>query len=402
MYNLVSEGVDPRTGEPVVRRQALRFGDGLEEHERGAMDEDWIQINVHRIEHKKRIRELQAGLGLVDVDSAKADGLRSVLYAHSLDSRCLTTCRWTNSGLIEPGMRPKRYKYQLLDPVDMPYAAFRFYCRPYGEFVVSDTGIYIDRNAEYLEEQGIVRIRDCTSPCSSMSSIILPISGRASIHGDGGDENPDHTVSSPSIAGSPPQGSVIISPMKAGVVSPLREQRIQSTMKASESFTHIPLSDSDDSLSVRTKDSIEDLPSSVPRSPRSSRSSRQEADVGGRNDELEPPPSPTRSPGSTRQRLKKKLTVQINGADFDIERKKRPLSPFTSGGVLRKASLPQTAPAAVTEFGPTVEDEVRAKLQKNKADESKEKTVSKTTSAERGGKRLMGFLGRRTANQKTT
>ena len=76
MYNLVHEGADEVTGQAVVSRQALRFGDGLEERERGSLDDDCIQINVHRIEHRKRIRELEQGLGLVDINNSNADGLR--------------------------------------------------------------------------------------------------------------------------------------------------------------------------------------------------------------------------------------------------------------------------------------------------------------------------------------
>ena len=115
VYNLVSEGIDPETECAVLKRQALRFGDGLEYNVRGRWDEDLILISVHRIEHRRRVRELEQGIGRVDVKSAKADGLRL-----------------TDSGVTEPGIRPRRYKYQLLDPIDMPYAAFQFHCRPYG------------------------------------------------------------------------------------------------------------------------------------------------------------------------------------------------------------------------------------------------------------------------------
>jgi hypothetical protein len=170
----------------------------------------------------------------------------------------------------------------------------------------------------------------------------------------------------------------------------------------SESSTSGQLASPDSCLSIKTKDSIEELPSSVPRSPRSPRSPKRES--GDESDKIEPemPLSPTKSPRDARRRLKKKLTVNIDGADFDIERKKRPLSPFTSGGVLRKA-VPQTAPATVTEFGPTVEEEVRASINTNKSEAviKPDKIIEKTTSTERGGKRLMGFLGRRIGSDKT-
>lgn len=76
MYNLVNEGTDALTTEPLVRRQALRFGDGLEDHQVGELDDHLIQINVYRIEHRRRIRDLQPGVGATDIKSTTADGLR--------------------------------------------------------------------------------------------------------------------------------------------------------------------------------------------------------------------------------------------------------------------------------------------------------------------------------------
>lgn len=117
-------------------------------------------------------------------------------------------------------------------------------------------------------------------------------------------------------------------------------------------------------------------------------------------DTNELPPSPTKSP-LTRKGLRRKLTLNIDGADFDLEKKRRPLSPFTTGGLLRKTSLPQTAPASVTEFGPSVEDEVRARLGEGKGEHGKvNKSKCWSTSSERGGKSLMGLLGRRMASGK--
>jgi hypothetical protein len=156
--------------------------------------------------------------------------------------------------------------------------------------------------------------------------------------------------------------------------------------------TYIPPSDSDESLSIVTKDSIEDLPSATRRSPRSS---KFPANVHGQDDKGGRGGSPAASPPlSPRRRLKKKLTVNIDGAEFNLGHKKRPLSPFTSSGMLRKftGGVPPSAPAAVTEFGPTLEDEVQEKM---KLEEQKSETLRRTTRAERGGKSLMSFLGRR-------
>ncbi|KAI9872308.1 MAG: hypothetical protein M1823_008208, partial [Watsoniomyces obsoletus] len=84
--------------------------------------------------------------------------------------------------------------------------------------------------------------------------------------------------------------------------------------------TYIPPSDSDESLSIVTKDSIEDLPSTIRRSPRSS---KFPAKVHGQDDKSARGGSPDASPPlSPRRRLKKKLTVNIDGAEFDLGQKK--------------------------------------------------------------------------------
>lgn len=78
MYNLVNEGADAVTGESLVRREAFRFGDGLEDRgrDRRDLDDDMVQINVYRVEHRKRIRDLQEGFGAVSIDTTSAESLR--------------------------------------------------------------------------------------------------------------------------------------------------------------------------------------------------------------------------------------------------------------------------------------------------------------------------------------
>ncbi|KAK7894900.1 hypothetical protein LTR67_005639 [Exophiala xenobiotica] len=307
MYNLLNEGPDPVTGEGLVRRQALRFCDGIENRDR-ELDDDLIQINVYRIEHRKRIRDLQQGLGAVAINTTSAEGLRSTSSTASQETA-------NNSRNASPAR-------QVVKTAESPLVN----CGGANKSAVKNG----DAHTPQSKNKGNIRI------------------------------------------------------------------------VKSESSTSGQLASPDSCLSIKTKDSIEELPSSVPRSPRSPRSPKRES--GDESDKIEPemPLSPTKSPRDARRRLKKKLTVNIDGADFDIERKKRPLSPFTSGGVLRKA-VPQTAPATVTEFGPTVEEEVRASINTNKSEAviKPDKIIEKTTSTERGGKRLMGFLGRRIGSDKT-
>jgi hypothetical protein len=163
------------------------------------------------------------------------------------------------------------------------------------------------------------------------------------------------------------------------------------TSKARRSLTIIPPSNSEDSLSVKTKDSIEELSSSVPRSPKSAKSPER---TGKATVFMDIPPSPTRSPRSPRRRLTKKLTVSIDGTNFNLEKKAGPLSPFTSGGVLRSKGLLQTAPAAIGDFELSLDErEVSDKLRKAKPEE--ETKNLRTTSEERSGRKLISFLSRR-------
>lgn len=195
-----------------------------------------------------------------------------------------------------------------------------------------------------------------------------------------------------------PGDVTLTDPTVTSSVCKVKELQVSSPVELAQPNSQISPIQSDDNLSMQTKDSIEELPSNVPRSPQAYRSPR--SSKMSKVDKNEPSPSPTKSP-KTRPRRHKKLTVTIDGANFDLRKNKRTLSPFTTGGFLRKAILPQTAPPTVTEFGPSIEDEVLARLEAIKSTENKEdkstKASRRTTSAERGGKTLMGFLGRRIA-----
>ncbi|KAK5046841.1 hypothetical protein LTR84_007195 [Exophiala bonariae] len=356
MHTLVNEGLDAMSGHAAVRRQALKFGDDLPRSELGqtVMLDDCLQVNVHRIEHRQRIRDLEEAIGSVTVESVRPDGIRL-----------------SNGGILNGSPRPRRYKYQLLDPKDAPYAAFRFFCR----------------SVEDLDDRNVVPLQPCLSSSvreSSVSSLDIESPGRPTItlvdHIDG-------TTSSVSDA----QDSLVLS-------SPPGMNKIisQSPLKLSLVSERAAMSDSDDSLSVKTKDSIEELASNVSRSPRSPKKSPRRVNL--QTNEI--PPSPTKSP-LARKGLRRKLTLTIDGADFDLDRKKRPLSPFTGGGLLRKVSFPQTAPATVTEFGPSVEEEVKAGLKTRDVEEGRSNRAKCwSTTSERGGKSLMSFLGRRMASGK--
>ncbi|EXJ64386.1 hypothetical protein A1O7_00722 [Cladophialophora yegresii CBS 114405] len=176
------------------------------------------------------------------------------------------------------------------------------------------------------------------------------------------------------------------------------EQKDGRTVEASTRSKQIKLSESNDSLSIKTKDSIEELQSNVRRSPRSPVLLKAKRDS-------EIPPSPTRSPKSPRRRLTKKLTVDTKSAESNFEGSNRPLSPFTSGGMLRKASVqPQTIPGSFIEFRPTDEEEGKGKSQERGTETlaKTQKSTLRTSAEERGGKGIIGFLARRFTNEKST
>ena len=66
--------------------------------------------------------------------------------------------------------------------------------------------------------------------------------------------------------------------------------------------------------------------------------------------------------------------------------------------MLRKAPYPQTGPAAVTEIGPTIVQDVPAKKllkEKSQPEVRERKDTLRSNIEKRGGRKLMGFLGTR-------
>jgi hypothetical protein len=163
---------------------------------------------------------------------------------------------------------------------------------------------------------------------------------------------------------------------------------------------HQLLLGSEGSLQIAAKDSLEDLQKSpvcvTDESPIPA--TNEMTDAGG-----------TRFCINSPKKLQKKvLTLKIDGADFELEKKKnkkknkknrgRPLSPFNNAGALRRimSPSPPSAPAAVTEFGPTVAEKVEAQLVREKERRNPDMFLATsfgTTRAERDGKTLLGLLG---------
>jgi hypothetical protein len=108
-------------------------------------------------------------------------------------------------------------------------------------------------------------------------------------------------------------------------------------------------------------------------------------------------------PASAPKSLKKNhksLKVKINGAEFELEKDaKRPLSPFTSGGRLRRLLSPRppppSAPAKITAFGPTIDDEVGEMLTEMESGSKPKIQMKRTTRAERRGGMISRILKKR-------
>ncbi|KPI36749.1 uncharacterized protein AB675_11828 [Cyphellophora attinorum] len=369
MYNIICDDKHDIRGAPHMIRQAASFNSAFDGEADPDEKTDVVEIRVYRIEHRQRIRDFDIGTG-----------------ENAVGRKSTNNIRISDGGLLEPNFPHRRYKYQLLDPTDEPYATFRFYYR----------------TLDFLKRRQIVE----SAPASYSRS-----SSATSYH-----DAPSNADNS-----SPAASDDTATPAKS---SPYPTDQSLKSPASKASNACPPPSESEESLSLVTKDSIEDLPSSVPRSPKSPKSPRSPRspksplrhaetfdEILENSPEALPPPPPPPSPTkmsrlSPRRLLKNDMTVKINGTEFNIERRpSRPLSPFTSGGMLRKL-VPSSAPPNVTEFGPTVRDEVekleeRVRRNDGEAPPMPVVKLTTTTRVERGGSRLIGFLAGRISKRST-
>jgi hypothetical protein len=154
-----------------------------------------------------------------------------------------------------------------------------------------------------------------------------------------------------------------------------------------------PPRNSDESLRIVAKDSLEELHAS----PRYVKGNSPLPII----DDVKVAWNDKKSYTPPKKHQKKSLTLKIDGSDIELEkRKRRTLSPLTNTEALRRmfSPTPPSAPAAATEFGPTIAEEVEAQLareeERRKLDKAQVAKAS-TTRAERGGKMLLGFLEKR-------
>ncbi|KAK5950519.1 hypothetical protein OHC33_008462 [Knufia fluminis] len=370
-----------------------------------ATRDDCIEIRVHRIQKRRRIRQL---------------ALDTPIPKH-LQERSQRAVRLADAGLIEPGRPARRYQYLLLDPQDEPYATFRFYCR----------------SPEYLAVHNLLGIDRSLSPTSLATSSNYVDADSSPWRQENG-RRPLYS----------PERSPWSSPHFHGPeVSPQRSLRGASVEEDVFSICSPP--------SPKTKDSIEDLPSSVPRSPQAvevpSRSSFQPNDnlaphspsqqsspllpeldglsIGvadsptvsrPANENVLPSTSintrdlvalpRTDSPRPAYQRHKpSSLKLTLDGGALDVSNQPpRPLSPFTRAGFLRRltsseaASRPTPAPRAASAEPSVPTHEETERYSKTTSGSSKEEQEGKQSKAQRSGHPFLGFLGRRSDRRSAT
>lgn len=187
-----------------------------------------------------------------------------------------TQYRIIDYGPIELYRPARRYQYQLLDPQDEPYATFRFYYR----------------SQEYLERHQIIDVDRSLSSTSLATSASDRFHTPTSTSPKKGEQTAEQGEEKPEIQDRlsiPTRLPVHIHELNTEKLSPI-------TLKPSHSLspakTH-SLAGREKTLSVR--DSIEDLTSTVPRSPQSPRRTTflsQSEKQGGEQESI--PPSPTR------------------------------------------------------------------------------------------------------------
>ena len=139
-YSLRVLGVDAYSGLPMVKREAFAFADGSGGHVgSGAVAEgldDCIQVRVYRVEKRKRMpiaAEMEGGAGGVEAMRGRGRGFQyTTICTNIINVISLRNHRLVNGGLLDARCPRRRYQYQLLDPVDGPFATFRFYYRSPG------------------------------------------------------------------------------------------------------------------------------------------------------------------------------------------------------------------------------------------------------------------------------
>ncbi len=323
-----------------------------------------------------------------------------------------------NGGLLGPNDPKRRYKYQLLDPVDKPYAIIRLYYRP----------------LELLRAMGVAapsyghsrQTSTASDPsCTSSESMSEPRAASIASSNRSLARSESSTRSGSSRGGTPPTDSV---------TAWLRHHRLQKyiSILATLSFDTLVTSSDDDlaRLGVAAKGSraklLRELETYREQHHKETGDAAQEkkkekdnatvssAQEQARSCVLKPekekdnasvspaPEAAVSSSSNSSKKARPSLTVQINGVEFDLEKekKKRPLSPFTPSGRLRRllSPLPPSAPARITAFGPTIDDEVNEMLaEMESGGQASNGRVSSrsTTRAERGGGMLSRILGKR-------
>ncbi len=145
MFGLFDAG-PTNSKHPQIERRVLCFG---AEHGHGLTSNnlnDFVEVKVFRSKGRKRIaprlEDYQSLSGKADADRNKSqlhssgNGIKYVptrMLPGYVNEKLTIDNSLVNAGLL-PARHPRRYyKYALLDPLDHPFATFRYYYRSWGE-----------------------------------------------------------------------------------------------------------------------------------------------------------------------------------------------------------------------------------------------------------------------------
>lgn len=258
-----------------------------------------------------------------------------------------------NVGFLDQGCPTRRYRYQLLDPTDEPFVTFRFYYRSYGRPKFPQDRALCSLFPAFLQDHSIVQSLPSQTPSSAISSPNWYQSSAENQFSRDFTANVTDRENSPSFA----KQEITILP-NAEVNEPPhvgpdshhsqdRQTEFDESPGKHGEVRQKPVTkeDSEDSLRLKTKDSIEDLHNNVPRSPRTS---NKPIPLSPGKTKSEIPPSPTRaSNGSPFQllesqtklrkkgRQKEKVIAGLGGVTLELK-KERPSSPATKSNMIRK------------------------------------------------------------------
>lgn len=124
-FALFESGTHDQTGIPLTQRRVLCFGaERALDDKLGPLD-DCVEIRVYRCAFRQRIQKGLETYGCSEIGKAEAEGRWAA-----------DDIRMVNAGPLREKHPERFYKHQLLDPLDTPFATFRYLYRSWGKCIL--------------------------------------------------------------------------------------------------------------------------------------------------------------------------------------------------------------------------------------------------------------------------